>query len=712
MAGTRRFLYKKKYGGPKVIFKMVVILIFMILEIACDCPFSKCDPEIRDEWSCSGKNHVIRHCACDALEPVIDVHPEIVIPTEMDMNILFRFTGDDIEISNTVNECSSVFSLRNMSGEGNTDACPVTKETWEARAAMKKADCGGQSVYHCLSDSVGGKWERCVEKSKIIGGQCPIFTNDGFIDWQSCNTTIPTCPNSSYVSNEVYKFPICFGKNIPKEKIPANSINGKKHLRSKKVVHKKAIKKGNMLPSVCDFLRHPRIARAEDPNDEGAGDLSAGEIAAIVVVIGIIAIVVAVILFIFIFRRNRRQKDPIVDNGLKALSRKDGKSLFVHGKFGNSVSSTSRLILDKFVEENEEWKSVEFRYTDIPDNVEENTIMFVYGWFGLWNDDPCSVDKVKKACQDLNNILYKYTNVKIIIGMRSEHHRKYHTLGCFTRSPLFRNELSLDSENFEKHEEHFQYFKERIKEPCQKEECHCHDLRFETFKDDRDSEIGIPLKMNVLERYHDVIDDYVIKGSLLQAMTDHITGLEGDKETKSTYEWLMYICLKGQYNRSEEFDTELINTMAFAINKSSFDEFKESLSKYIRIRNSDKQKNIPPESAQYVFWHPFIYICAFHSLFMKNPDIVMSHCNIDAILQLVRPERNVDTYLEVRAENDMIDLFNQRIRLEGLQDVYKDHPLVTPSADTGENIDDVGQSSEEIPNVQPVIINLQMNMTM
>ncbi|XP_062583495.1 uncharacterized protein LOC134245236 [Saccostrea cucullata] len=105
-----------------------------------------------------------------------------------------------------------------MSREGNAEACPVTKETWEERAKIKQGDCGGQSVYHCLSDSKGWKWERCVEKTKIIKGQCPIFTADGYIDWQPCNTTIPLCPNRTYVSNEVYKFPACFGENIPRAK--------------------------------------------------------------------------------------------------------------------------------------------------------------------------------------------------------------------------------------------------------------------------------------------------------------------------------------------------------------------------------------------------------------------------------------------------------------------------------------------------------------
>lgn len=34
---------------------------------------------------------------------------------------------------------------------------------------------------------------------------CPIFTHDGFIDWKPCDKSKPPCPNSSFVSNEVYK---------------------------------------------------------------------------------------------------------------------------------------------------------------------------------------------------------------------------------------------------------------------------------------------------------------------------------------------------------------------------------------------------------------------------------------------------------------------------------------------------------------------------
>lgn len=70
--------------------------------------------------------------------------------------------------------------------EGSVDVCPVNKEAWDARAEAKKTDCGGASVYHCLSDMKGWKWEKCVEKTLIsegyifIGSNCIFFSKKLF----------------------------------------------------------------------------------------------------------------------------------------------------------------------------------------------------------------------------------------------------------------------------------------------------------------------------------------------------------------------------------------------------------------------------------------------------------------------------------------------------------------------------------------------------
>lgn len=75
-----------------------------------------------------------------------------------------------------------------------------------------------------------------------------------------------------------------------------------------------------------------------------------------------------------------------VDNGIALLSKDEVRSIVVVGKFGNFVSGTSRVIIKKF-QEMRKWNCLECRYTDIPNYIEENTVLCVYGWFGLWNDE-------------------------------------------------------------------------------------------------------------------------------------------------------------------------------------------------------------------------------------------------------------------------------------------------------------------------------------
>lgn len=192
----------------------------------------------------------------------------------------------------------------------------------------------------------------------------------------------------------------------------------------------------------------------------------------------------------------------------------------------------------------------------------------------------------------------------------------------------------------------------------------------------KDKVIGMPLKIRVIEKYHDVIPNYVDNWDILKVMRDHFDSIENDKERRHVYEWIIYICLKGKFTRSEPFDTNLVKEMGFNINDSSFDEKDTELCKYVRIRNSDKQKNVQTVNAQFVFWHPFIYICVFHFLFNKDPKFVMTYCNENAILQLVRPKQAKVSYFEVTADDRSVAFFNERLRKLGKTEEYVGHPLI------------------------------------
>lgn len=372
-----------------------------------------------------------------------------------------------------------------------------------------------------------------------------------------------------------------------------------------------------------------------------------------------------------------------VDNGIALLSKDEVRSIVVVGKFGNFVSGTSRVIIKKF-QEMRKWNCLECRYTDIPNHIEENTVLYVYGWFGLWNDDLCSRNKSKTACKLLIRLLNKTNNVKLILGMRSDFLKKYHQdldeEVDEQNMSLVHYELYLDSgADIGKNHEFLRYFNDLIKRPCKKSDCACKNLKYEMLRKGKDRVVGMPLKISVIEKYHSLIPNYLQECDILKAMIDHFTALEKDEKRRQLYEWIVYICLKGKFTPGS-FDTNLVERIGFVIDELSFKLYfydnNFELCEYIRMRNSDKQKNVQPENAQYVFWHPFIYICVFHFLFLKNPEFVIEYCNLDAILQLVRPERCKTSYFEVAADNRCVALISEKIRQLGKEEEYAHHPLV------------------------------------
>lgn len=374
-----------------------------------------------------------------------------------------------------------------------------------------------------------------------------------------------------------------------------------------------------------------------------------------------------------------------VIDGFQKLLNKTVRSIVVVGKIGNSVFSTSRLISETFSKK-EKWQSRECRYTDIPKTVEKNTILYIYGWFGMWNDDLCSESRVELACKSLIEILNEKTNVKIIIGMRSDFYKKYNKeldkAGDYQNLNLFRHEIFLDSVDALKDVEYENYFEENIKKTCDKNECACKELTYQMLQEEKDTFVGLPIKLNVIQRYHELVPYYLDKKDILKAMIDHFASIEKETGMRHVYEWIMYICLKGKF-RSDQFDKKLVEKMSFKIEQSTFNENTE-LSRYVRMRNSDKLKNVPSRSvsAQYVFWHPFIYICAFHYLFQKDPEFLMEHCNEDAILQLVRPRGTKTSYLEVAADDRCATIFNERML--GKEKEYSHNPLLKLGTENAE----------------------------
>lgn len=539
-----------------------------------------------------------------------------------------------------------------MSQEGNVEFCPITKESWEARAEAKKADCGGQSEYHCLADNMSRTWERCVEKTRIQAGYCPIFRDDGFINWKHCNTSAPTCPNSSYLSNEVYRYAYCFGNN---------GQHGQKMY---------------------------------DLNDaEGVG---VGSVIGIVVAILFVLCLAFVIRYIWKQRSSTKTKDhhelenlleesegtvkEKKSTGISLLLRADVKSVFVQGKIGSGVSSTSYSISEGLKKLKTNWEILDCRYTELPNTVSEKTILFVHGWFGIWNDDLCSVGNAKEACRSLIRILGETKKVKLLIGMRSDLYMKYHEeLNADDKQKqfkLFEHDINLDSADPKEDAEYEKYFYENIIQKCQTSVCAFRNQTCKMIQTDKDVAVGMPLKLSLIEHFHDLIHGYTGEWDICMVMVDHFRSLENEERKRHVYAWIVYICLKSQFTRAEQFDGELVNKIGIQIDKSSFNEKDKDLQRYFRVQNSKTKDSVSPNNAQYVFWHRFLYICAFKSLFPKKSELVIKYCNVEAILQLVRPEGVKTSYLEVTANEHYVSMFNERLQELDLAEKYRNHPLV------------------------------------
>lgn len=142
----------------------------------------------------------------------------------------------------------------------------------------------------------------------------------------------------------------------------------------------------------------------------------------------------------------------------------------------------------------------------------------------------------------------------------------------------------------------------------------------------KDKVVGMPLKINVIQKIPR--SDYLDNCDILKAMKEHFISIEKE----NVYEWIIYICLKGKFTRSEPLDASLVKEIGLKITDSSVDENDTEYSKYVRMRNSDIRHKVLSYSliSHYVFWHPFIYICAFHYMFDKYPSLVMTHCNLEA----------------------------------------------------------------------------------
>lgn len=319
--------------------------------------------------------------------------------------------------------------------------------------------------------------------------------------------------------------------------------------------------------------------------------------------------------------------------------------------------------------------SADYKFSD-------NTVYFVDGWFGLWNDNPCErslvVENLKSVLQEKKND----KKIKFVVGLRSEVKRSYQHVFEETGVRFATSEtIQLDSWTTQREQEIMKHLDD-VQRECPNTDCQCQTLSKDTLLSI--DIIGTHLTLKLLDLDHSqaaaIFDD---ENGPVVAITGHFKSLES--KDKDLFDCIFYLVLNGFYDEQNLRD-EIAEETSTSTEKMR-NNYKK-LKKYTKtIRSKDKTQLATMWSSKMnddviktttftVFWHNFLYICAFHACYNSDSNKVMRYCNIDAILQLVRPVNNDPEPFTVQADDNMISLFEKRIKGTKLESHVKDHPLL------------------------------------
>ena len=380
------------------------------------------------------------------------------------------------------------------------------------------------------------------------------------------------------------------------------------------------------------------------------------------------------------------ENNEAVDCVLSELRK--AKTYLISGRLGNGVSTTGKSAIKRLSCELPDWRYHFVNYRDIPSlSISEKSIIFVDGWFGLWNENPCDEEVVKESLQSLRRQVDTFQDFKVVLGVREDIYEKYKKI--FKNILPVSDHIDLDSARSRREKELKKHF-QRVFESgnCKKWNCECKGLNFrQTCTTQKNEDVGNHLIMDILAKNHRLISKYLESKNLLVTLVCHFDALH--KEKRMLFECLMYIVIQGKYKQDDIVNEDVKDNFEFSITTDSFKKCK-SLQKYtknmsgaelVSVHGEDKSHD--SETGYLVFRHVFLYLAAFHSLFRKYPTKTMRYCNINAILQIVRPEEilNEEGYpikFCIKADNKAVKFFYKEVvkQTPGLEDAIKDHPLV------------------------------------
>ena len=378
------------------------------------------------------------------------------------------------------------------------------------------------------------------------------------------------------------------------------------------------------------------------------------------------------------------EDNAAVESVLPELRRE--KIYLISGKLGNGVSTTAKKAIERLWGENPDWKCHFLNYRDIPSlSLSERFIIFVDGWFGLWNENPCEEEVVKRSLQYLRQQVDTFQDLKVVLGVREDIYEKYKKI--FKNILPVRGRFDLDNARVRREEELEDHFRRAFEScNCKKWNCKCKSLDFRRITH-RYEDVGDHLIIDILAMNHQMISKYLECENLLETLLSHFDALHMKK--RMLFECLMYIVIQGKYKQNDIVNEDVKDNFGFSLTNDSFKKCK-LLQKYTKNMSGAELVSVHGEDMSHdsetgylVFRHVFLYLAAFHSLFRKYPTKTMKYCNINSILQIVRPEEILNEEGDtikfcIKADNEAVKFFYKEVvkQTPGLEDAIKDHPLV------------------------------------
>lgn len=318
--------------------------------------------------------------------------------------------------------------------------------------------------------------------------------------------------------------------------------------------------------------------------------------------------------------------------------------------------------------------SADYKFSD-------NTVYFVDGWFGLWNDNPCERSLVE---ENLKSILKEKNNekkLKFVVGLRSEVKHLYQHVFEENGIKFATFETIRRDTSSKQREQEIKKHLFTVQQKCHDTDCECHALSADSLL--LIDIIGTHLTLKLVDLDHSQAAAMVEENEgPVVAITAHFESLKS--KDKDLFDCISYLVFNGFYDEQNLRDeiAEVTSTSKEKMRNRKLKKYTKTIrsedrSQLATMWSSKMNNDVIETTTCMVFWHNFLYICAFHACYKSFPEKVMQYCNIDAILQLVRPiNYQPKSTFTVEADVNMISLFEKRIKGTNLESHVKDHPLL------------------------------------